>query len=130
MVISRYGQITFRHFQDNPYWASAAGYDFNFIDCLSVSAQVVANISHHLFDDIASLPDTEVRELPVFFIKFTFAVLMISLMLSGYPIFAVVIYFRCLSGRKKYSGEHNDTVSNNMRVWIKQCDRRWERKNG
>ncbi|MEL3300573.1 hypothetical protein R9R02_01410, partial [Escherichia coli] len=52
MVISRYGQITFKHFQDNPTWAAAAGYDFNYFDCLSVACIATTNVANNIIDEL------------------------------------------------------------------------------
>lgn len=130
MIISRYGPITFRHFQDNPYWAAAAGYDFNYFDCLSVSAQVIFNIAHNTWDEFVELPDTEVRWLPLFTIRIALSILMMAMLTFTYPIFAIAIHIRCRAGRKKYKGSHSNTVTNNMNIWIRQCERRWGDSNG
>jgi hypothetical protein len=130
MIISRYGPITLRHFLDNPYWAAAAGYDFNYFDCLSASTQVMSNVADNAWDEVVELPDTEVRDLPAFTIKVTVAALLLALLTFTYPILALAIHIRCKSGKEKYKGPHNSTVTNNMNGWIRQCDRKWGRNYG
>ncbi|TDN54931.1 hypothetical protein EC843_101990 [Buttiauxella sp. JUb87] len=130
MIISRYGPITFRHFQDNPYWAAAAGYDFNYFDCLSASTQVMSNVADNAWDEVVALPDTEVRDLPAFTIKVTVASILLAILTFTYPILALVIHMRCKTGREKYKGPHNSTITNNMNSWIRQCERKWGRKYG
>lgn len=117
MIFSRYGEITFRHFQDNPAWAAAAGYDFNFIDCVSASAQCTANIARNLLDEIAEFPDAEVRYAPIFIIKVFVGSLMLFVMMFAYPLFAVAIFFRCKSVKRKYRDDYSDTVNHNLRTW-------------
>ena len=111
MVISRYGQITFKHFQDNPTWAAAAGYDFNYFDCLSVA-------------------DYQVRDLPAFFVKVSVATALLFILLFAYPLLAVFVYVRCKHSQKEYSGEHTDITSQNMRVWLRRCQEKWGRRHG
>lgn len=130
MIISRYGPITFRHFQDNPYWAAAAGYDFNYFDCLSASTQVMSNVASGAWDEVVALPDTEVRYLPAFTIKVTMATILLAILTFSYPILALVIHMRCKTGREKYKGPHNSTVTNNMNVWLRRCEWRWGDSNG
>lgn len=124
MVTTRYGEITFNHFMDNPSWAAAAGYDFNFIDCISASAQCTFNIGSNLKDDILDLPDTEVRDLPAFIIKMTIGLFLLAAMVFCYPIFAIAIHIRCKSMRKKYKDDFSEIVSHNLRVWARQVYRR------
>lgn len=130
MIISRYGPITFRHFQDNPYWAAAAGYDFNYFDCLSVSIDGLFGSASCAIDELKYLPETEVRELHGFLIKFSLHALVAALLVFLYPLLAIAIHIRCTNGRKKYSEEHEDTVKMNMKRWIYQCDRKWGKNHG
>ncbi len=129
MIFSRYGEITFRHFQDNPAWAAAAGYDFNFIDCVAASAQCTANIAQNLLQEIIELPDTEVRYVPVFIIKITAGLLLLFSMIFAYPLFAVAIFYRCKSMKRKYKDDYSATVNQNLRTWANHVYRR-NAKNG
>ncbi|MCK6919661.1 hypothetical protein L8Q54_15445 [Enterobacter kobei] len=124
MIFSRYGEITFRHFQDNPAWAAAAGYDFNFIDCVSASAQCTSNIASNLLDEIAEFPDAEVRYIPVFIIKLSVGSLLLFAMIFAYPLFALVIFFRCKSMKRKYKDDYSDIVDHNLRTWAHHVYRR------
>ncbi len=124
MVITRYGEITFNHFMDNPSWAAAAGYDFNFIDCISASAQCVFNIGGNLANEILDIPDAEVRELPAFMIKMLLGSLILAVMVFCYPIFAIAIYFRCKSMTRKYKDDYSEIVSHNLRFWQQRVYRR------
>lgn len=124
MVITRYGEITFTHFMDNPSWAAAAGYDFNFIDCISASVHCTFNIGSNMKDDLLELPDTEVRDLPAFMVKLLIGLFLLWAMLFCYPIFAIAIFIRCKSMRKKYKDDFNETVSHNLRTWAARVYRR------
>ncbi|MGR7336754.1 hypothetical protein ACU6ZE_10675 [Klebsiella aerogenes] len=117
MIFSRYGEITFRHFQDNPAWAAAAGYDFNFIDCVSASAQCTSNIAKNLLDEIAEFPNAEVRYIPVFIIKLSVGSLLLFTMIFAYPLFALAIFFRCKSMKRKYKNNYSDIVARNLSTW-------------
>lgn len=120
MIFSRYGEITFRHFQDNPAWAAAAGYDFNFIDCIAASAQCTSNIARRLLDEIAEFPDAEVRYVPFFIIKLSLSSLLLFAMIFSYPIFAVFVFFRCKAMKHKYKDDYSDIVDHNLRTWAYQ----------
>lgn len=124
MVITRHGEITFKHFTDNPSWAAAAGYDFNFVDCISASAHCTFNISSHLTDDLRDLPNTEVRDLPAFIVKMVIGLLLLSAMTFGYPIFAVAIFIRCKIMKRKYKDDFSETVSHNLSTWVSQVYKR------
>lgn len=117
MIFSRYGEITFSHFQDNPAWAAAAGYDFNFIDCVSASAQCTSNIAKNLLDEIAEFPNAEVRYIPVFIIKLSVGSLLLFTMIFAYPLFALAIFFRCKSMKRKYKNNYSDIVARNLSTW-------------
>jgi hypothetical protein len=124
MIISRYGEITFKHFQDNPAWAAAAGYDFNFIDCISASAQCTSNIANNLLDEVVEFPDAEVRYVPVFIIKLSIGSLLLFAMMFAYPIFAVFVFFRCKAMRRKYKDDYSDIVRHNLSTWARNVYRR------
>lgn len=130
MVISLYGQITFKHFQDNPTWAAAAGYDFNYFDCLSVACIATTNVANNIIDEFLDFPDYQVRELPAFFVKVSVATALLFILLFAYPLLAVFVYVRCKHSQKKYSGEHTDITSQNMRVWLRRCQEKWGRRHG
>lgn len=124
MVTTRYGEITFKHFMDKPSWAAAAGYDFNFIDCISASAQWPFNIGSSLRDDILGIPDAEVRDLPAFMVKLVIGLFILATMVFCYPIFAIAIYIKCKNMRKKYKDDFSEIVSHNLRAWAIQVYRR------
>nr|WP_244426770.1 hypothetical protein [Escherichia coli] len=55
--------MTLKHFLDRPLWAAAAGYDFNYMDCMSYTANAYDHSFSLLFNSLRILPETEVGEL-------------------------------------------------------------------
>ncbi|MEL3300856.1 hypothetical protein R9R02_02950, partial [Escherichia coli] len=84
-------------------------------------------VDHFKFLDF---PDYQVRELPAFFVKVSVATALLFILLFAYPLLAVFVYVRCKHSQKKYSGEHTDITSQNMRVWLRRCQEKWGRRHG
>jgi len=114
--------LTFKHFCDRPTWAAAAGYRFNFIDCLS-QAMVRMNICSGIKDVLLEIPDLELREA---WYKLPVCLLAICLAISWpliFWIFGIITYARCIHAKRKYAGTKSDVVQKNLRVWLYQFDR-------
>jgi hypothetical protein len=119
--------LTFKHFLDRPSWAAAAGYDFNFIDCLSHAARRFG------FVDVLTLMDEfleiEIREilwrLPICVIAF--------LILMAWPLIfwisATSVYVKCRLTKRKYGrGEKPRQVQINLCKWLEDCE--WRERRG
>ena len=94
--------LTLRHFLDNPTWAAADGYDFNYFDCMAYTARQYDGVFAAIRGVADNFLDTEVRELP-----FVLAVLLIALLgVIVWPLIfwltAIWIWIRCRHHRKKY----------------------------
>lgn len=57
--------LTLKHFLNRPTWAAAAGYDFNYLDCMAFTADKYDAVFSALADVCYELPSTEVRDLPL-----------------------------------------------------------------
>lgn len=53
--------MTLKHFLDRPLWAAAAGYDFNYMDCMSYTANAYDHSFSLLLNSLRILPQTEVE---------------------------------------------------------------------
>lgn len=117
--------LTFKHFCDRPLWAAADGYDFSFMDCLSVAAINIGTSFEAVRNITSGFLDWEVREL----IPNLLAVVIITSGAIIYPftywIFAIYIYFRCKSFARKYRDNKSETNLKNLAHWRKSCDRRF-----
>lgn len=105
--------VTLRHFVDRPVLAAAAGYDFNFIDCMAYTAHQYAFCmkSYNWFFWL----DTEIRELPLTAIKLL-AMLFVTVTTPFiYPAYSVIVYFIC----KKYQKvKHTEIIDRNITGWL------------
>lgn len=114
--------VTFKHFCDRPTWAVAAGYKFNFIDCLS-QAMVRMNICTGIKDVLLEIPDLELREA---WYKLPISLLAIFIALTWpltFWIFGIITYARCIHAKKKYAGVNSEIFLNNLRSWLHHFDR-------
>ncbi len=94
--------LTFKHFLDNPTWAAADGYEFNYFDCMAYTAAQYDGLLLAVSSVAENFLDTEVREIP-----FVLGVLLIALVgLIMWPLTfwlpAIWIWIRCRHHRKKY----------------------------
>lgn len=111
--------LTFRHFVDRPTWAAAAGYDFNFFDCMSYMAIKYDRIFHaiqRVFDDFWS---TELREFPLLLSVFVLAVIGVVAWPFIFWMAAIPLWVKCRWMRKHYvyGTRMNDIATNNIARW-------------
>ncbi len=115
--------LTFKHFLDRPAWAAAAGYDFNFIDCLSYSAQRFG-----LADVLDLLEDTGEIELRQILWKLPVNAFAMTILLAWPLIFwiqSITVYFKCRFTKRNYAGsKRTERVEINLRNWIAGFEQR------
>lgn len=113
--------VTLAHFLDRPLWAVACGYDYNFLDCLSWSANIYGqNIPALLSlrpDDVLSL---EIREIPMALLSTVLTLLFLVLWPLTYPVWAVVCYWLC---KRKVKQPMNDVRDHNLSLWLYRFNR-------
>lgn len=119
--------LTLKHFFDNPTWAAAAGYDFNYLDCMSFAADKYSDVIHSLIDVLKAFPETEVRELPFVLVVLTAAIAGVVVWPLIFWLAAFPLWLRCKQHRRKYhyGTEMNDTARNNLALWINRCEKQW-----
>ncbi len=105
--------VTLRHFFDRPAYAAAAGYDFNFFDCMAFTAHkyVECMSSYNWFFWL----DTEIRELP-----FTAVTLLTMIFIAVttpfiYPVYGVATYVMCRRAKKV---KHTEIIDRNITGWL------------
>ncbi len=78
--------MTFKHFLDRPLWAAAAGYDFNYMDCMSYAANAYDHSFILLLNSLKILPETEVGELHLWMFGFIVSLvgIVFGLLFSGW----------------------------------------------
>ncbi|MEH4988132.1 hypothetical protein PO461_11940 [Enterobacter asburiae] len=121
--------LTLRHFIDRPTWAAAAGYDFNFLDCMAYTADLYCLVLSTLRSICAEFPYTEVRELPLGLVN-----LFVSIALSiTWPlvfwIIAIPVWLKCRRERRRYQfgGEMTEVAIVKLEHWQHECERKWRR---
>ena len=110
--------LTLKHFFDRPTWAAVAGYDFNFIDCMSECANRI-NVFEGIWGLLKETPDIELRSIWV--LPFNLAVCALSLFWPFiYPFFAIVLYFKCKRAVRKYPIREKwpEIVEKNITSWM------------
>lgn len=117
--------LTLKHFFDRPTWAAAAGYQFNYFDCLSHAACSYDEIVRALFGVVASLPDTTIREFPLAVLWMVAAAAGVIIWPLTFWVFAIWFWFHCKKYQRKYRNHMSDTTRENIRVWLVQCERKW-----
>lgn len=115
--------LTLKHFLDRPTWAAVAGYNFNFFDCLCVSAQKYDGFFYALGLVLKNLLDTEIREIPSVVAVLTLALLGIVAWPFIFFFDAAYVWAKCKHQKKKYTGPSGmpDIVKVNIRNWLEQC---------
>ena len=121
--------LTLRHFLDRPTWAAAAGYDFNYLDCLSFSARLYNRVFSALSEVLRDFPETQVKELPLTVLIITAAIAGVIVWPYIFWIVAFLVRRNCLNAREKYKNDKSERVKQNLAIWIKDCKRKWEREN-
>lgn len=119
--------LTLKHFMDRPTWAAAAGYQFNYLDCMAHTANLYGNVFLALRQACIGFPDTEVRELPLVMIVLVIAIAGIIVWPLIFWIVAIQVWLKCRRMRQRYhlSDGMTDVAKNNLAVWLRNCDRKW-----
>lgn len=122
--------LTLKHFLDRPTWAAAAGYDFNYLDCMAFTADKYDAVFSALADVCYELPSTEVRDLPLMLVVLIAALAGIVVWPFIFWIVAFPVWIRCRKHREKYhlGTGMNGTASANLAGWLEECDRKWKVK--
>lgn len=114
--------ITFKHFLDRPSWAAAAGYDFNYFDCLSYSAQ-----RFRFVDVLELLDETGDIELREVIWKLPINILALTILIAWpliYWVSSIPLYVKCRLVKRKYAGNKRpERVEINLRNWLQNFDR-------
>ncbi|HHL2824745.1 TPA: hypothetical protein ACQ431_002974 [Citrobacter murliniae] len=120
--------LTFKHFIDRPTWAAAAGYDFNFLDCMSFMAIQYDRVFGALLDVCDDFFSTELRELPLIVLVVLAAISGVIVWPFIFWIVAVPLWVKCKRMRNKYQfgSSMNDIAKNNIEVWLCRCAKKWE----
>ncbi|EJE0770111.1 TPA: hypothetical protein ACRVWQ_004250 [Escherichia coli] len=118
--------MTFKHFLDRPLWAAAAGYNFNYMDCMSYTANAYDHSFSLLFNSLRILPQTEVGELHLWLLGFIAAVVGVAVWPFIFWLVAVVVWFKCKAYRKKYflGDGMTDIAKMNIEKWTKECEKK------
>lgn len=122
--------LTLKHFIDRPSWAAAAGYDFNYMDCMSFTATLYDLAFSSLWNSARDFPYTEVRELPFVLVTVISAVISIFVwpLIFWIAAFPVWLYCRLMRRRYQFGGHMTETAKNNIEVWKRQCEKKWRKK--
>ena len=119
--------LTLKHFMYRPTWAAAAGYQFNYFDCMAHTANLYGNVFAALRDVYVGFPDTEVRELPGVIIVLIAAIAGIIVWPLIFWVVAIQVWLKCRRMRRRYhfGDDMTDVAKNNLAVWMRNCDRKW-----
>lgn len=124
--------LTLKHFLDRPKWAAAAGYEFNYIDCMAFTAARYDTFFSLFLDVIYEFPSTEVSELPLWLARFIATVAGIVIWPFIFSIIAFPVWMSCRKYRKKYhfGTGMNDIARKNLSNWLSECNCKWSSSNG
>ncbi len=116
--------LTFKHFQDRPTWAAAAGYSFNIIDCMSVATKYHSSFIEAFLGLTMEFLNTEVRELPLMLLSIIFFGALMSIYPLVFWVVGIVLYVICINNRKKHAGKLTDIAKNNIDGWLREFERK------
>ncbi|WP_210405523.1 hypothetical protein [Leclercia sp. W17] len=117
--------LTFKHFMNRPTWAAAAGYPFNYFDCMSYTAGMYGGVFVAIRNVFYDFFGTELRELPLVLAVLILASAGIVLWPLIFWVAAIWIWIRCRHHRSKYhlGGGMTEIARKNLNVWKVQLDR-------
>ena len=116
--------LTFKHFQDRPTWAAAAGYDFNIIDCISVATKYHSSFIEVFLAMISEFLDFEVRELPLAILSIIFSGILMVIYPLIFWVVGIALYVICVKDRKRHAGKLTDIAKKNIEGWLCQFERK------
>lgn len=122
--------LTLKHFLDKPTWAAAAGYEFNYLDCMAFMADRYSAITSALRDVLCDLPDTTVRDLPLMVLTLIAAASGMVLWPLIFWLVALPLWIRCRQHRRRYhlGADMTEIARRNLDGWLHGCERKWKRK--
>lgn len=117
--------LTLKHFLDNPTWAAADGYAFNYFDCMAYTAAQYGGVFIAVRGVAENFLDTEIRELPFVFAVFLIALIGVVVWPLTFWLTAIWIWIRC-HHRKKYhlSSGMSEIARANLDTWKIQFERK------
>ena len=121
--------LTLRHFIDRPTWAAAAGYEFNYLDCMAYTADFYGNMFLVLRNAGIDFLDTSVRDLPIVLVAVIAALCGVFVWPLIFWLVAVPVWLKCKSMRRRYrSGDAMTEIARvNLERWQRECERKWRR---
>lgn len=120
--------LTLKHFLDRPVWAAAAGYDFNYMDCLSYTACRYDQIFSALRDVMVEFPETPVKELPLMLLVVIAACAGVVVWPFIFWIVGIAVWFGCKKYQWKYRQHTPERVRENLAIWLRECEKKWTRE--
>lgn len=118
--------LTLKHFMDRPTWAAAAGYQFNYFDCMSHAACAYDEILATLRGVLVNFPDTTISELPLMALVLIAAIAVVIVWPLMFWVFAFALWLQCKRYQRKYRVNMNEVARENIQIWIIQCERKWK----
>lgn len=114
--------LTFKHFMDRPTWAAAAGYEFNYLDCMAVTASYQSEHWSAFLAYLTYFPDVLVKELPLWLLAL---ICNFALVIAWPLIFwlcAVPLWLRCMWMQWKYQSGNGmtDIAKGNLAGWTER----------
>jgi len=118
--------LTLQHFLDNPTWAAADGYDFNYFDCMAYTAAQYDGVFLAVRGVVDNFLDTEVRELPFVLLVLFVALIGVVAWPLTFWVTAIWIWLRCRHHRQKYQHGNGmtETARKNLDNWKIQFERK------
>ncbi|MEG6249524.1 hypothetical protein UXO05_02785 [Enterobacter ludwigii] len=123
--------LTLRHFIDCPTWAAAAGYEFNYLDCMAYTADLYGLAFSVLRCAASNFLGTEVHELPFVLMNIVGAICAVIFWPLIFWLVAIPVWLKCKSMRRRYQfGEAMTEIARgNLEQWQRECARKWRRTN-
>ncbi|MER1507551.1 hypothetical protein KC847_20495 [Enterobacter hormaechei] len=121
--------LTLRHFIDRPTWAAAAGYEFNYLDCMAYTADFYGHMFLVLRNAGIDFLDTSVRDLPIVLVAVIAALCGVFVWPLIFWLVAIPVWLKCKSMRRRYrSGDAMTEIARvNLERWQRECERKWRR---
>lgn len=123
--------LTLRHFIDRPTWAAAAGYEFNYLDCMAYTADFYGLMFSALRNAGSDFLDTSVRDLPIVLLAVIAALCGVFAWPLIFWLVAIPVWMKCKSMRRRYQfgGAMTEIARGNLEQWQRECARKWKRVN-
>ena len=121
--------LTLRHFIDRPTWAAAAGYEFNYLDCMAYTADFYGLMFSALRNAGSGFLDTSVRYSPIALVAMIAALCGVIVWPLIFWIVAIPVWLKCKSMRRRYQfgDAMTEIARGNLDLWLRECARKWRR---